>query len=187
MNRSSRDESNTRQYESSSETSSINNPLRKPNFDAPAPAKGILKKSSSNPQLTKLEQEERGGVNAQSEFGMITKTLQKHLAPKGPGKVIDIKKYLDQTRHSPSVTSNGIDSGDIWQNEKSNWMRTVGDERDRYSPPKSSILNEPESEYLSDVETNAGGRMYRAASGLSLGDNEHLTEQDSSRQVYWQY
>ena len=44
--------------ESSSETSSVhNNPLRKPNFDAPAPAKGILKKSNSNPQLTKLEQE----------------------------------------------------------------------------------------------------------------------------------
>ena len=184
-NRSVRDVSNTRQYESSSETSSINNPLRKPNFDAPAPAKGILKKSSSNPQLTKLEQEERGGPGAQSEFGMITKTLQRHLAPKGPGKVIDIKKYLDQTRHSPSVTSNGADNGDIWHNEKSNWMRTVGDERDQYSPPKSSIINEPESEYLSDVETNAGGRMYRAVSGLSIGDEEHLAEHDAAKQVFF--
>ena len=75
--RSTRDLSNTGHYESSSETSSINNPLRKPNFDAPAPSKGILKKSNSNPQLTKLEQEERSGMAAQSELGMITKTLQK--------------------------------------------------------------------------------------------------------------
>ena len=38
--------------ESSSETSSMhNNPLRKPRLDAPAPAKGILKKSNSNPQV----------------------------------------------------------------------------------------------------------------------------------------
>ena len=184
MNRAARDISNSRHYESSSETSSINNPLRKPNFDAPAPAKGILKKSSSNPQLTKLELEERGGVAAQSEFGMITKTLQRHLAPKGPGKVIDIKKYLDQTRHSPSVASNGVDNGDIWHNEKSNWIRTVGDDRDRYSPPKSSILNEPEAEYLSDVETNPGGRMYRAVSGLSLGEHEGLAEHDANKQVY---
>jgi hypothetical protein len=29
--------------------------MKRPNFEAPAPAKGILKKSNSNPQLTKLE------------------------------------------------------------------------------------------------------------------------------------
>ena len=184
--RSSRDDTNTRQYESSSETSSINNPLRKPNFDAPAPSKGILKKSNSNPQLTKLEQEERGGGLAQSELGMITKTLQKHLTPSGPGKVIDIKKYLDQTRHNPNLIgpkTNGIDSGDIWQNEKANWMRSVGEQRDRYSPPKSTTANAPDHEYLSDVETNVGGRMYRSVSGQSLGDLEHHTESDISKQV----
>ncbi len=44
-------------YESSSEASNANNhSSKRPNFEAPAPAKGILKKSSSNPQLTKLEQ-----------------------------------------------------------------------------------------------------------------------------------
>ena len=191
-NRSARDLSNTsRQYESSSETSSINNPLRKPNFDAPAPAKGILKKSNSNPQLTKLEQDEKsGGHSAKSEFGMITKTLQKHLAPNnGPGKVIDIKKYLDQTRHNPKLVqnlngNNGIDSGDIWQNEKANWMRSVGDGRERYSPPKSSISGAADNDYLSDVETNAGGRMYRSVShGQSLGEIEYPIESGVPKQV----
>ena len=43
-------------YESSSEASNANNPVKRPNFEAPAPAKGILKKSNSNPQLTKIEQ-----------------------------------------------------------------------------------------------------------------------------------
>ena len=82
------------------------------------------------------------------------------------------------------MASNGVENGDIWHNEKSNWIRTVGDDRDRYSPPKSSILNEPEAEYLSDVETNAGGRMYRAVSGLSLGEHEGFAEHDSNKQVY---
>ena len=185
--RSARDLSNTGHYESSSETSSINNPLRKPNFDAPAPSKGILKKSNSNPQLTKLEQEERSSMAAQSEFGMITKTLQKHLAPTGPGKVIDIKKYLDQTRHNPNLlnskTTNGQDSGDIWQSEKANWIRSVGDQKDKYSTAKSSNTNVQDHEYLSDVETNAGGRMYRSVSGQSLGDLEYPMETEIPKQV----
>ena len=187
VSRSTRDLSNTGHYESSSETSSINNPLRKPNFDAPAPSKGILKKSNSNPQLTKLEQEERSSMAAQSEFGMITKTLQKHLAPTGPGKVIDIKKYLDQTRHNPNLlnskTTNGQDSGDIWQSEKANWIRSVGDQKDKYSPTKSSNTNVQDHEYLSDVETNAGGRMYRSVSGQSLGDLEYPMETEIPKQV----
>ena len=70
--------------ESSSETSSIqNNPLRKPNFEAPPPAKGILKKSNSNPHLTKLEQETKSN------------------GP--PGRVVDIKKYLAQVRNISNI------------------------------------------------------------------------------------
>ena len=68
-----------------------------PNFSA-TPAKGILKKSSSNPQLTKLELDEQfGGVGnggqagVVSEFAMATKRLN-NFQP----NVVDIKKYLKQ-------------------------------------------------------------------------------------------
>lgn len=44
-------------YDSSSEGSHLGHLKAQPNFSA-APSKGILKKSSSNPQLTKLEEEE---------------------------------------------------------------------------------------------------------------------------------
>ena len=84
-----------------------------------------------------------------SEFGMATKTLERHLMERqqqhvptsrgvnpGPPRVIDIKKYL--------ANSNtwGV--------------------RDDASPPKSVPGDQA---YLSDVETNAGGRMYRTESG----------------------
>ena len=78
---------------------------------------------------------------------MPTKTLERHLMERqqqqqprpnnpGPPRVIDIKKYL--------ANSNtwGV--------------------RDDASPPKSVPGDQA---YLSDVETNAGGRMYRTESG----------------------
>ena len=89
--------------DSSSESSNMIPGLKsQPNFSA-TPAKGILKKSSSNPQLTKLELDEQfgggggdggppdgqGGVV--SEFAMATKRLN-HFQP----NVVDIKKYLKQ-------------------------------------------------------------------------------------------
>ena len=68
----------------------MTNPLKsQPNFSA-APAKGILKKASSNPQLTKLEEDEFvQGPHGMSEFAMQTKRLS-NFQP----NVVDIKKYL---------------------------------------------------------------------------------------------
>lgn len=149
--------------ESSSETSSMhNNPLRKPNLDAPAPAKGILKKSNSNPQLTKLEQ----GA--------------KNIGP--PGRVVDIKKYLAQGPPPQTDMSN-----DIWQREKNEWMRQNG-----ALPPSPPKQQELDPEYLSDGDdvvsnsstTNNVGRpsMTRSVSGHSLGDLEYLQQQYDQQQ-----
>ena len=156
-------------YESSSETSSVANPMRQPNFDAPAPTKGILKKASSNPQLTKLELEDKKA--ARSEMGVATKTLDRHF---GPGKVIDIKKYLAQNNQQLFAPASGS-SGDIWQNEKADWVRR------NMESPKST----PNEDYLSDVETNPGGRMYRSMSGQSLGDMDYnaASKQQQQRRV----
>ena len=157
------------QNESSSETSSIhNNPLRKPNFDAPAPAKGILKKSNSNPHLTKLEQEVKASNSKQS------------VGP--PGRVVDIKKYLAQTQNNPHLSQNKAFSNDIWQQEKHQWMRANG-----ASPTRS--FNPAEDDDLSDVASNSStannvGRplMKRSVSGHSLGDLEYFQQQEAEMQ-----
>lgn len=149
--------------ESSSETSSVRN-IRKPNFDAPAPAKGILKKSNSNPQLTKIEMESQKPKSA----------------PHGPpGKVVDIKKYLAQTRNNPAI--NDFSGSDIWLQEKANWMRT------NRSPSKSQSHNEYLSEDDSNtsmITNNVGQRptITRSVSGHSLGDLEYLQQQYDQQQ-----
>ena len=66
-------------YDSSSEsTSTAPNQLKRANIDAPAPAKGILKKVASNPSLAKLDgmSEISGAV---SEVGYITNKLNQRL------------------------------------------------------------------------------------------------------------
>ena len=71
-------------YDSSSEsTSTAPNQLKRPNIDAPAPAKGILKKVASNPSLAKLDgmSEISGAV---SEVGYITNKLNQRLKEEWP-------------------------------------------------------------------------------------------------------
>lgn len=177
-------ESEGRYNESSSETSSLHNsnPLRKPNLDAPAPAKGILKKSNSNPHLTKIEHEKGGSkkMNAGGDVGP-------------PAKVVDIKKYLAQTQNNPNLISR-VENGerdfanDIWQQEKANWMR----HHSNSSPSsRSTAANAaPENDYMSDVASNSsttpnvGRMMTRSVSGHSLADLEYLQqlEQQSKQQ-----
>jgi hypothetical protein len=39
----------------------------------------------------------------------LTKKLEKTIAPSGPGKVVDIKKYLAQTQDNPKIAhKNGV-------------------------------------------------------------------------------
>ena len=186
------DDEQRRFNETSSETSSMqnNNSLRKPNFDAPAPAKGILKKASSNPHLSKLEldngQQHPGGA---SEMGVPTKGLQKHFPP--PGKVVDIKKYLAQNqKNHHHQRDNGI-GNDIWQQEKANWMQNARD----MSPSRSTMANAPENDYMSDVASNSSEnlaasmtsrkekpRMTRSVSGYSLTDLEYLQQLEQQQQ-----
>ena len=80
---------------------------------------------------------------------MPTKTLERHLMERqqqqprpnnpGPPRVIDIKKYL--------ANSNPQGWGDVAP-----------------SPTKPALPADTDP-FLSDVETNAGGRMYRTESG----------------------
>ena len=95
-------------YDSSSESASAHNPMRRPNIEAPAPAKGILKKVASNPSLAKLDgmSEASGAI---SEVGYITNKLTQRLKARGQHNVLD-----------PPDTP-GSDS--IWQQEKENWLR----------------------------------------------------------------
>ena len=41
-------------------------------------------------------------------MGSLTKRLEKKMAPTGPGKVVDIKKYLAQTQDNPKLHKNGV-------------------------------------------------------------------------------
>merc|ERR1712051_952629 len=160
--------------ESSSETSSMhNNSLRKPNLDAPAPARGILKKSNSNQELTKIEQQEHAAsIKSSTNNGP-------------PGRVIDIKKYL--AKGPPSSGGGGKNSknedftNDIWQQEKSEWMRQNG----LQAPPPQPPTGNNNVDYLSDdaasntSTANNIGRpaMTRSISGHSLGDLEFMQHQ----------
>ncbi|QQP56528.1 Uncharacterized protein FKW44_001216, partial [Caligus rogercresseyi] len=87
----------------SSDAASAHNPHKIPNFDAPAPTKGILKKSSSNPQLSKRLAEDdddfddrRSIMTTKTDIGLLSANLsQRHFS--GHSKVVDINKYLAQT------------------------------------------------------------------------------------------
>ena len=101
-------------YDSSSEsTSTAPNNIKRPNIEAPAPAKGILKKVASNLSLAKLDgmSEVSGAV---SEVGYITNKLTKRLQARGQRDVlepIDVKQRLESSTE------------DIWQQERDNWSR----------------------------------------------------------------
>ena len=101
-------------YDSSSEsTSTAPNNIKRPNIDAPAPAKGILKKVASNPSLAKLDgmSEMSGAV---SEIGYITNKLTQRLQARGQRDVldpVDVKQRLESS------------SDDLWQQERDNWSR----------------------------------------------------------------
>lgn len=139
--------------ESSSETSSMhNNPLRKPNLDAPAPAKGILKKSNSNLELTKIEQ-------------------GKTIGP--PGRVVDIKKYLAQGPPASDLTN------DIWQTEKNEWMRR---QNGGFSKQDNEYLTDDAASNSSTTNNVGRPSMTRSISGHSLGDLEYMQQQYDHQQ-----
>ena len=166
---------NERYIESSSETgSSMNNnpavPTRKPNFDAPAPAKGILKKSNSNPQLTKLELDSKFGKSGER--------------PAPIGKVVDIKKYLAQTQNNPHLNESN-DNDNEWQQQQ---------QQQRRGQKPSNQQSQSIEDYLSDgmesnssVTNNIGrangtSQMTRSVSGHSLGDLEYIQQQYDQQQ-----
>ena len=110
-------------------------------------------------------------MKLRSEFGVTTKTLERHLMENrqqgvsgtnpGPPRVIDIKKYL---AGGSGGGGGGPSTGgqDLWVSK--------GGSGDNVSPPKSTtglpgLSSSGLPDYLSDVETNPGGRMYRTESG----------------------
>lgn len=105
-------------YDSSSEsTSTAPNQMKRPNIDAPAPAKGILKKAVSNTSLAKLDgmSEISGAI---SEVGYITNKLTQRLKARGQRDIldpIDIKQRMESRMESSS--------DDIWNQERDNWTR----------------------------------------------------------------
>lgn len=183
-------------YDSSSEsTSTTTNNIKRPNIDAPAPAKGILKKVASNPSLAKLDgmSEVSGAV---SEVGYITNKLTKRLQARGQRDVlepIDVKQRMESS------------SDDIWQQERDNWSRQKEElkawaqSQGNESSPKvqrppaakpnvfTSIQMLPTRELNPMAEqmvppSNGMGRMYRTMSGLSLADqHEALLSNHGSR------
>ena len=98
--------------DSSSESASAHNPRNLPILDAPAPAKGILKKVNSNLNLAKSDiMSEAGTASCVSTVGYITNKLAQRLKARGQHDVLD----------SPKRTESSSD--DIWQQEKENWLR----------------------------------------------------------------
>jgi len=164
-------------YDSSSESASAHNPMKRPNIDAPAPAKGILKKVASNPSLAKLDgmSEVSGAI---SEVGYITNKLTQRLKARGQHDVLDSPDIKRRTDTS---------SDDIWQHEKENWLRQKeelkawakaqgqgqGTESSHPSPKIQQAAPSREQDYMSDIPTSAG-RMYRTLSGYSLADAEAM-------------
>ena len=46
---------------------------------------------------------------AKSDMSQLAKKFEKQMIPSGPGKVVDIKKYLAQTQDNPKVAlKNGV-------------------------------------------------------------------------------
>ena len=158
--------SSDKRYESSSETGSSmhnNPPTRKPNFDAPAPAKGILKKSNSNPHLTKLELDAKVGGSGKN-------------GP--PSHVVDIKKYLAQTQNNPHLNHDTKSETNGWPGESSHWTKSA-----------NSGVTDSEAESISSTTNNIGrmpppSSMTRSLSGHSLGDLEYLQQQYDQQQQH---
>ena len=103
------------------------------------PAKGILKKATSNPQLA---------------------------MPNFTPNVVDINKYLKQQQHHHQ--DNDADE-ELWAGRASHeatsavdaWstagtVRTHNSLRDPHSPAKSLTTATPENDYMSDVASNGG-------------------------------
>ena len=100
--------------DTSSESASLSqNRVKRPNIDAPAPAKGILKKVASNPSLAKLDgmSEMSGAV---SEVGYITNKLNQWLKARGQRDILEPIEVKGRMESS---------SDDIWQQERENWAR----------------------------------------------------------------
>jgi len=164
-------------YDSSSEsTSTAPNQLKRPNIDAPAPAKGILKKVASNPSLAKLDgmSEISGAV---SEVGYITNKLNQRLKARGQRDIlepIDVKQRIESS------------SDDIWQQERDNWSRQKEElkawalSQGADNSPKVIPTREPEP--IRDAMGPPNGRMYRTMSGLSLAaDHEQILSHPAGR------
>ncbi len=121
------------------------------------PAKGILKKATSNPQLAQLDMQERAGAE----------DFDKRLPPDAffP-TVVDINKYLKQAGGGagmpPAAPPSTVAATDAWS--------TAGTMRDPHSPPKSLTTMAPENDYMSDVASNSG-------------DNRQQEELDRKRHV----
>ena len=100
--------------DTSSESASLSqNRVKRPNIEAPAPAKGILKKVASNPSLAKLDgmSEMSGAV---SEVGYITNKLNQRLKARGQRDILEPLEVKGRRESS---------SEDIWQQERENWAR----------------------------------------------------------------
>lgn len=150
--------------DSSSESASAHNPRNLPVLDAPAPAKGILKKGSSTQNLTKTEA--MSEVGTISEVGYITNKLTARLRARGQGDVLGSPETESKRRGDTS-------SDDIWQQEKENWLRQKeelkawakaqggGSHTDMAKAP------DPPLEYGGEMGPPQG-RMYRTLSGYSL-------------------
>ena len=109
-----------------------------------APAKGILKKATSNPQLA---------------------------LPNFAPNVVDINKYLKQQQqhHHQRQDDDGDVNDELWARQSSHeatsavdaWstagtVRTHNSLRDPHSPTKSLTTATPENDYMSDVASNGG-------------------------------
>lgn len=163
--------------DSSSESASAHNPLNRPNPDAPAPAKGILKKAVSNPSLAKLDNMSEAAVSEAggtiSEVGYITNKLTERLRARGALEAMD--PVLENTRRTEAME-------DVWRKERETWHRqkealkawaqSQGRSQDGEPSPR---VGEKEPEMMQD------GRMYRTLSGHSLADQELLTGPNLAR------
>ena len=120
-------------YDSSSEsTSTAPDNIKRPNIDAPAPAKGILKKVASNPSLAKLDgmSEVSGAV---SEVGYITNKLTKRLQARGQRDILDPIDSLDivKQRLESSTEDIRLQERDNWSRQKEElkaWAQSQGNE-----------------------------------------------------------
>merc|ERR1719195_2002417 len=165
--------------DTSSESASLSqNRVKRPNIEAPAPAKGILKKVASNPSLAKLDgmSEMSGAI---SEVGYITNKLNQRLKARGQRDIlepVEVKQRLESS------------SEDIWQQVRENWARqkeelkawAMAQAQAGEGSPK--MMTGREQDHMSEVMAGpAPGRMYRTMSGFSLADHEALLSNSGRR------